>query len=129
PIVRFNMKMKGLLSKAMFIDDKTIAKKLKQPLIKVQNKMFRLSNNQAKKSWLILYINKQYYYCNKQPIETFKKYHKEGLGEKDILEKLKNYGISMRAEIKAIEETLQKYDRLSEREISVKEYRDKQRFK
>lgn len=124
----FNSKLKKVLNKTTFIDDATIAKKLQQPLLKIQNKMFSLSKKQAKKTWLILYINKQYVFYGEQSIEAFKIYHKKGLGEKDILEKLQKYGIKTRAEIKAIEDILIKYDRLGDRDVSVKEYKEKQRF-
>ena len=128
PSFLFNSKMNKLLTKTTFIDDTTIAKRLQQPLLKIQNRMFSLSKKQAKKGWLILYINKQYVFYGEQAIDAFKTYHKKGLGEKDILEKLQKYGIKTRAEIKAIEEMLIKYDRLGDRDVSVKEYKEKQRF-
>ena len=45
-----------------------------------------------------------------------------------MLDNLKNYKIDTRGEIKTIQDTLIKLDRLSEREISVKEHKEKQRF-
>ena len=129
PSVLFNSKLKKLLNKTTFIDDTTIAKRLQQPLLKIQNRMFSLSKKQEKKTWLILYINKQYVFYGEQSINAFKTLHKKGLGEKDILEKLQKYGIKTRSEIKVIEEMLIKYDRLGDRDVSVKEYKEKQRFK
>jgi hypothetical protein len=128
PNVIFNKKLAGVLNNVMIIDDKTLARKLKQSLAKIQKKMYTLSKNQAKKPWLIIYINKQYFYYNQKIIETFKTFFNKGYGEKEILEKLQNIGITTRAEIKAIEDTLLKYNRLDNREITVKEYKDKRRF-
>jgi hypothetical protein len=39
-----------------------------------------------------------------------------------------NFGIKTRAEIKRIGDLLVKYETLDERDISVKEYRDKKRY-
>jgi hypothetical protein len=50
------------------------------------------------------------------------------LGEKEILEKLRNFEIKTKAEIKAIKDTLANFNRLEERKVSVKEYRDKKRY-
>jgi ABC-type multidrug transport system fused ATPase/permease subunit len=47
----------------------------------------------------------------------------------ELSQNLQSYGIKTRAEIKAITDILIKYDRLEEREVSVKTYRDEQRFK
>jgi hypothetical protein len=61
-------------------------------------------------------------------IKRFKVFYNKGLGEKEILEQLKNIEINTRAEIKAIEDTLINNDRLKGRKVSVKEYRDKKRY-
>ncbi|NHJ24028.1 MAG: hypothetical protein EAX89_05605 [Candidatus Lokiarchaeota archaeon] len=128
PTIIFNKKLGSTLNNVMIIDDKNLARRLKQPLAKIQKKMHILSKNQAKKSWLIIYINKQYFYYNQKIIETFKTLFNKGYGEKEILEKLQNIGINTRAEIKAIEDALLKFNRLNNREVSVKEYQDKKRF-
>lgn len=120
--------MKTKLSEYNCIDDKTFARKIKQPLAKVQKKMFEFSEKQSKKNWLIIFLNKQYIYYNEKTISAFKILYNKGYGEKEILDKIQKIGIKTRAEIKLIEELLIKYNRLDKREVSVKEYRDKQRF-
>ena len=82
------------LSKFYRIDDKTVAKKLKQSLSVIQEDMFELSQKQDNKN----------------------------------LEDLKEYNLETRTEIKTIEDTLIKCNRLSRRKISVKERREKERF-
>ena len=120
--------MKTKLSENNCIDDKTFARKIKQPLAKIQKKMFELSEKQSKENWLIIFLNKQYIYYNEKTISAFKKLYNKGYGEKEILDKIQKIGIKTRAEIKSIEELLIKYNRLDKREVSVKEYRDMQRF-
>lgn len=110
------------------IEDELIARKFKKNLQKIQDEMFELSQNQEKKKWLIIFLNKQYVFYHQETIEAYEKYYNKGYSEKEILDNLNNYKITTRAEIKAIKENLVKLDRLREREISVKEHREKQRF-
>ena len=49
-------------------------------------------------------------------------------GTKEILDSLNEYKVNTRVEIKAIKDSLIKLEKLSEREISVKEHKEKQRF-
>jgi predicted RND superfamily exporter protein len=128
PTLLFYKKFDNFLNGVDSIDDKTAARKFKQPVTQIQEKMYKLSKKQSKKSSLIIYSNKHYIYYNEKIINSFKSYYKKGLGEKEILEKLKRFDIKTRTEIKIIEETLIKHDRLEERKVSVKEYRDKQRY-
>ena len=90
--------------------------------------MFSMSTNQKKKEWLIIFLNKQYIFFNEKIIEAFTKLYNAGLGEKEILEKLAKLQVNTRAQVKSIEEALIKNNRLSQRKISVREYREKQRF-
>jgi len=79
--------------------------------------------------WLHLFATyKQYYYYSEKTVNKFKILYNKGYGEKEILDKIQGLGIKTRAEIKAIEDLLVKYNRIDKREVSVKEYRDKQRF-
>jgi hypothetical protein len=110
------------------IDDKTVARKLKRPLAQIQENLFKLSKKQSKNSSLIIFTNGHYCFYSEKVITYFKSYYNKGLGEKEVLEKLSKYEIKTRTEIKAIEETLIKHDRLDERKVSVKEYRDKKRY-
>ncbi len=128
PTLFFNKKLKNFLSDYSSIEDKIVARKLKRSLPKIQEKMHNLSKKQDKKNWLIIFMNRHYIFYNEETVEKFREYYIKGLGEKEILEKLKKSDIKIRAEIKAIEETLIENSRLEEREVSVKEYRDKQRY-
>jgi ABC-type multidrug transport system fused ATPase/permease subunit len=128
PTLIFNKNLKNFLLDYSSIEDKMVARKLKRSLPKIQEKMHNLSKKQNKKNWLIIFTNKHYIFYNERTVEKFREYYTKGLGEKEILEKLKKSNIKTRAEIKAIEEILVENSRLEEREVSVKEYRDKQRF-
>ena len=110
------------------IEDNLIARKFKKPLEKIQDELFELSQNQEKKSWLITFLNKQYVFYHQETIEKFKEVYNKGYTEKEILDSLKDFKVNTRAEIKIIKETLVKLERLSEREISVKDHKEKQRF-
>jgi len=110
------------------IEDELIARKFKKPLQKIQDEMFELSQNQEKKKWVIIFLNKQYVFYHQETIEAYEKYYNKGYTEKEILDNLNDYKITTRAEIKIIKDNLVKLDRLSEREISVKEHKEKQRF-
>ena len=130
------------------VDDRTKARLLNKPLRKIQNKMFNISQRQvtqnmlmrlvygrsetsqkqAKKKWLIVFSNKQYIFYHMETIEKLKDLYIKGYNYKEMLEALKEYEIETRDEIKAIVDTLIKNQRLSDREISVKERQDKKRF-
>lgn len=90
--------------------------------------MFELSQKQEKKDWLITFLNKQYIFYHEKTIAKFEEVYNKGFSEKEILDNLKDYKVTTRTEIKAIKDSLVKLNRLSERKISVKEHKDKQRF-
>ncbi len=110
------------------IEDGLIARKLKKSTEKVREQMFELSQNQAKKNWLIVFLNKQYIFYHQETIQAFKEVYNKGFTEKEMLDNLKDYKINARVEIKAIKDNLIKLERLSEREVSVKERKEKQRY-
>ena len=128
PSILFSRNFKKFIKEYKTFDDNTISKKLKKPLNKIQEHMFILSQKQNNKEWVIVYINKHYYFYNKSIIKKYKMLYNKGLGEKEILESFNNFFIKTRPEVKAIEEILIRTDRIEERSISVKEYRDKKRF-
>ena len=128
PTLLFSKKLNKFLNEVDSIEDKAVAKKLNRPLAQIQGNMYKLSKEQSKKSSLITFINGHYNIYNEKIITNFKSYYNKGLGEKEVLEKLKKFDIKTRTEIKIIEETLIKHNRLEERKVSVKEYRDKQRY-
>ena len=139
-ITRFfkSKKLKRFMKKYYRIEDKTIAKKLGRSLRSVQDKMFELSQKQTKrkkwqfwrkeKNWLILFLNRSYIFYHKNTIEKFKEFYHKGLEYKKILENLKEFNIETRAEVKAIEDALIKYEKISKREISVKERKETEQF-
>lgn len=110
------------------IEDTIIAKKLKKKINKIREEMFDLSQKQEKKNWLITFLNKQYIYYHEQSIAKFMELYNKGFSEKEIFEGLQEFELKTRAEVKIIAENLIKLNRLNEREISVKEHREKQRF-
>lgn len=128
PSFLFSNKLIRFLKTHNAIDDKTIANTLQRKYEEIQEKLFKLAQKQKKKSWLIIFLNKRYIFYGDKTITKFEELYNNGFGEKEILEALQKYKVNTRAEIKSIEETLIKNDRLTEREISVKEFRDKKRF-
>jgi hypothetical protein len=128
PSLFFRKKLNNFMKGFYKIEDELIARKLDKPLQKIQDDLFELTQNQEKKKWLIAFLNKQYVFYHEETIQKFKEVYNKGYTEKEILDNLKDYKITTRAEIKVIKETLIKLDRLSEPEISVKEHKEKQRF-
>ncbi|MFW9819746.1 MAG: hypothetical protein ACFFE5_09065 [Candidatus Thorarchaeota archaeon] len=128
PTLLFKRKLRNFLNKYYKIEDELVARKFKKTLQKIQDDMFELSQQQEKKSWLIVFLNKQYIFYHEKTIAKFEEVYNKGFTEKEILDNLKDYKVTTRAEIKAIQENLVKLNRLSEREISVKEHKQKQKF-
>ncbi len=97
-----------------YISDKEISKKLERPLEDIRNILFLLSKNQKNKKWLIVFLNTRYIFLNEQAVENFKQLYNKGYNEKKILEHLqRNTRIKSRAEVKAIELTLEYQKRLN----------------
>ncbi len=128
PGIFFKNRLHKFMNKFFKIEDELIARKLKKPLKIIQEDMFDLSQKQDKKKWLIIFLNKQYIFYHQETIQAFEDLYKKGYSEKEILDNLTDYKIDIRAEVKAIKDTLIKLKRISEREISVKEHYEKQRF-
>ncbi|MHA2035407.1 MAG: hypothetical protein ACW98X_03175 [Promethearchaeota archaeon] len=128
PRLFFKNKLHKFMKGFYKIEDELIARKLKKSLEKVREEMFELSQSQEKKNWLIVFLNKQYIFYHHETIQAFKEVYNKGFTEKEILDNLKDYKVNTRMEIKAIKDGLIKLERLSEREISVKEHKEKQRF-
>ena len=128
PSIIFSYHIRKILNAHQTLDDKTIAKLMRKDLSRIQKHLFLLSQKQDKKDYVIIYINKHYMYYHKDIIERYKTLYHKGLGEKEILEDFNNTFIKTRPEVKAIDDVLIKTNRLDERSVSVKEYRDKKRF-
>ncbi|KKN54989.1 hypothetical protein LCGC14_0586700 [marine sediment metagenome] len=129
PRIFFKNKLSKSLSKYHRIECENVAKDLGKPINKIREEMFELSKNQGKKKWLIVFLNKQYIYYHQEAVQIFKEVYNKGFSEKEILDRLKDYQITTRSEIKSITECLIKLGRLSQREISVKDHQEQQRFR
>ena len=116
------------MKKYYMVEEDTLAKELGRSLRQIQEKMFEISQEQTKKKWLVISLNKRYIFYNSVTIDKLRELHSEGYGEGEILEKLQKYDLRTRAEVKVIIETLSKLERLDERKITVKERQDKQRY-
>lgn len=110
------------------IEDDSIAEEMGLPLSEVRQQLFELTQRQAKKPWLIIFLNKRYVFIHEDTIHKFTELYNSGYDEKEMLEELKENDLRTKQEVKAIRETLKKLDRLGKREISVQERRDKKRF-
>lgn len=110
----FKKKLMRFMKKYYRIDDGTIAKDLYMSIHEVQDKMFKLSQEQEKEPWLIAFLNKKYIFYHPIVINYFKEMFEEGYTENEIFEKLKEYDVKFEPEIKVIRETLIKLNRLEE---------------
>ncbi|MBN1800182.1 MAG: hypothetical protein JW891_01670 [Candidatus Lokiarchaeota archaeon] len=88
------------------IEDKQIARYLNKPMQKVQERMFKLSEKQDNKPWLVVFLNKQYIFYRDDIVEKFNQLLEKGLSEKELLENMQGSKISTRAEVKAMKDTL-----------------------
>jgi len=129
PNLFFSNRFTHYIKKFHSIEDKSLAKEFNKPLRIIQEKLFQLSQNQEKRDWVIIYLNKHYIVYNEDIVKKFKELYNNGYGEKEILESIQSYGINTRAEVKAIIDSLIKSGKLEDRGVSVKEYREDQRFK
>jgi hypothetical protein len=128
PPLFFKNRLKRLMKKYYRIEDIIVARKSNKKINKIREKMFDLSQKQEKKNWLITFLNKQYIYYHEQTIAKFIELYNKGFSEKEIFEGLQEFELKTRVEVKIITESLIKLKRLSEREISVKEHKEKMRF-
>jgi hypothetical protein len=102
-----------LIQNYSIITDKEIADNLERPLDNVRKVLDSLSKNQKKKKWLIVFLNKRYFFLNENGVESFKQLYELGYNEKKILEHLQQkMNIKSRAQVKAIEITLANHNRL-----------------
>ena len=128
PNLFFSNRFSRYISKINSIDDKTLAKEFNKPLKIIQEKLFELSQNQEKRNFVIIYLNKPYIVYNEETVKKFKSLYNKGFGEKEILENLQPFGLNTRAKVKAIIDGLIKSGKLDERAVSVKKYREDQRY-
>ena len=107
------------------IEDKTIAQELIRPLEEIRKKMYKLSKNQKRKRWLIIFLNDRYIFYHKDVIREFKELFYKGYNEKRIFDNLRDrINIRTRAEIKGIEDTL-----IHQKRVKNREFPDKNKLK
>ncbi|MBD3255990.1 MAG: hypothetical protein GF383_12920 [Candidatus Lokiarchaeota archaeon] len=128
PRLFFRNKLLRFLKEYYRVQDEFVARKMKKNIRDIQEKMFNLSQQQEKKAWLIIFLNKHYIFYHADVINKLVEFYKKGYSDKEILEILKKLELETRDEVKTIIETLRDLDRLGEREISVQERREKLRF-
>ena len=85
---------------------------------KIQEQMFKLSQSQHEKDYLIGFMEKHYIYFHPRVINKFNELYGNGKNEKEMLEGLKDFNLETRAEIKIIRDTLIKLQRIEERKKS-----------
>ncbi|MFX1395894.1 MAG: hypothetical protein ACFFAS_02500 [Promethearchaeota archaeon] len=121
PPLIFKIHFKKFLKKHLRIEDRKIAQNFrKKTLQKIQKKMFRLSEKQYKKEWLIVFLNKHYIFFRQDVVKKFNLLLQKGASEKELLEKMQSAHIETRAEVKAIKDTLIKLNRASKPEQQEK---------
>jgi len=128
PYFFFKNKIKRLMKDYFMIEDDTVAQELRRPIREIREKLFEISQKQKGKKWLIIFLNKRYIFYHRDTIQKFTELYHKGYGDKEILENLKENDLRTRAEVKAIMDTLIKHSRLDEREVSVKQRRDQERY-
>ncbi len=113
PTLTFKGKIVKLIKENSTLADDDISQKLRRPIEEIREKISKLSKNQKRKKWLIVFLNKRYVSYNKETIKKFMELYLKGYHEKEIHENLKKQvNIRTRAEIKAIENTLNNQHRL-----------------
>lgn len=115
----FKKKFMKLLKKYYRIEDVSIAQELNRTIREIREIMFDLTQNQQKKPWLIVFLNKRYIFYHQKTVEELVKLYKEGHDDKEILQNLKEYDIKSIDEVKKIKEILIKLNRFSNGEIQA----------
>lgn len=103
-----------LMKKYYKVDDVTIAQELNRPIGKIREKLFNLSQDQIKKKWLIIFLNKRYIFYHQVTIKKFKELYNKEREIKKILQSLNEFDVKTLDEVKAIKEALIKFERLEE---------------
>lgn len=121
-------KLITFLKEYFMIEDDSVAEIQQRPLREIRQQMFDLMQKQENKPWLIVFLNKRYIFFHEETIQKFIKLYNEGYDEKEMLDELQSNDLRAREQVKIIKDTLSKLGRLGEREVSVKERKDKLRF-
>ena len=119
PSLFFKNRLLRFLKKFYRIEETDIIKEFSKDKTKIRKGIFKLSQNQKKKDWLIVFLENHYIFYHKDIVEKFKELYKKKYGEKEIFDAMKKIDIKTRAEVKAIMDTLERNDRLIEEEITT----------
>lgn len=79
---------------------------------KVRKILFELFQDQEEKDWLMVLLNNTYIFYNSDMVKKYKEFYEKGYGEKKIFTLLQKVNMETRAEVKAMENTLENNDRL-----------------
>ena len=128
PNIFFQSFLTGVMKEYLMIEEDTIAHIMHKSIREIRESLFKLSQKQRNKSYLIVFHENRYIYFHAQTIAKFIELYQKGFGEKEILDGMKDYDLLKKSEVKCIMTNLKILNRLPEREVSVKEFRDKDRF-
>lgn len=112
PSFFFKSRVLRFLKKYYRIEESDMIKEFGKDKKKIRKSLFELSQSQENRDWLIILLNNKYIFYHRDLIDKFKELYHQGYGEKEIFDMLKKVDINKRIEIKKIEETLKKNQRL-----------------
>lgn len=115
PSFFFKNRLLRFLKKYYRIEESDIVKGFGKEKGKIRKNLFNLSQNQEKRDWLIILINNKYIFYHSDLIEKFIELQTKGYGEKELFETFKKVDINTRAEIRTIEETLKRHNRINQK--------------
>ncbi len=112
PSFFFKNRLLRFLKKYGRIEEKDVIKEFLKDSNKIKTSIFKLSQQQMNKNWLIIFLENHYIFYHEDIVNKFKDYYHQKLGEKEIFEKMNKLEIKTRAEIKIITETLERNGRI-----------------
>jgi len=117
PSLFFKNRLLRFLKKYGRIEEKDIIKEFSKDSNKIKTSIFKLSQQQMNKRWLIIFLENHYIFYHEDIVNKFKEYYNQKLGEKEIFEKMNKLEIKTRLEIKIITDTLERNRRLSKENV------------
>lgn len=112
PSFFFKSRVLRYVKKYYRITEDEIIQHFKNKQEKVRKILFELFQNQEEKDWLVVLLNNSYIFYNSDIIDKYKEFYEKGYGEKKIFTLLKKVNMETRAEVKAIQNTLDNNHRL-----------------
>ena len=107
------------------IDGTTASEKLGVHLNKVERKLYAWSRT-PKFNHVVAFLKNEYYFVHEDVVEKYRDLYRQGYGEKELLDEIPALGT--RDLVKAVARRLAELGRLPEREISVRERRERMRY-